>query len=111
MAQSISFYQKLELLLIVQSSHYARFECPNGSTLSLELAHNNNQGNTAAIYLEHYDLDKWIEILKRRGLIFEAEAEDKSWLWREAWLKDPFGNRICLYHAGKNRRFPPWRIK
>ena len=35
---------------------------------------------------------------------------DQSWLWREAYLKDPDGNLICLYHAGANRRFPPWRI-
>jgi hydroxymethylpyrimidine/phosphomethylpyrimidine kinase len=33
------------------------------------------------------------------------------WLWREARLRDPSGNEICLYHAGANRRFPPWRIK
>jgi hypothetical protein len=35
---------------------------------------------------------------------------DQAWLWREAYLKDPDGNLICLYHAGANRRFPPWRI-
>jgi hydroxymethylpyrimidine/phosphomethylpyrimidine kinase len=34
----------------------------------------------------------------------------QRWLWREAWLRDPAGNSICLYHAGDNRRFPPWRI-
>jgi hydroxymethylpyrimidine/phosphomethylpyrimidine kinase len=34
----------------------------------------------------------------------------QSWLWREAWLRDPAGNAVCLYHAGANRRFPPWRL-
>jgi hypothetical protein len=31
-------------------------------------------------------------------------------LWREAYLHDPDGNVLCLYHAGNNRRFPPGRI-
>ena len=35
---------------------------------------------------------------------------DRDWLWREARLTDPSGNVICIYHAGENRRFPPWRI-
>ena len=35
---------------------------------------------------------------------------DQDWLWREARLADPSGNIICIYHAGENRRFPPWRI-
>ena len=26
----------------------------------------------------------------------------KSWLWREAYLRDPDGNKICLYYAGEN---------
>jgi len=25
-------------------------------------------------------------------------------------LRDPDGNELCLYHAGENRRFPPWRL-
>jgi len=35
---------------------------------------------------------------------------DQRWLWREACLNDPAGNRICIYHAGENRRYPPWKI-
>jgi hydroxymethylpyrimidine/phosphomethylpyrimidine kinase len=35
---------------------------------------------------------------------------DQRWLWREAYLRDPAGNVLCIYHAGTNRRFPPWRI-
>jgi hypothetical protein len=31
-------------------------------------------------------------------------------LWREAYLHDPDGNVVCLYHAGENRRNPPWRM-
>ena len=43
--------------------------------------------------------------------MFDSGPEDQTWLWREAWLRDPDGNRLCLYHAGNNRRFPPWRVK
>ena len=39
-----------------------------------------------------------------------AQPRDQPWLWREAYLRDPAGNLICLYHAGENRRNPPWRI-
>jgi hydroxymethylpyrimidine/phosphomethylpyrimidine kinase len=34
----------------------------------------------------------------------------QPWLWREARLRDPFGNLICLYKAGEHRRHPPWRV-
>ncbi|MDH3811648.1 MAG: VOC family protein, partial [Gammaproteobacteria bacterium] len=30
--------------------------------------------------------------------------------WREACLRDPAGNVICIFHGGENRRYPPWRV-
>jgi hydroxymethylpyrimidine/phosphomethylpyrimidine kinase len=42
--------------------------------------------------------------------VFDSGPEDRSWLWRESWLRDPAGNRLCLFFAGKNRRVPPWRV-
>lgn len=42
---------------------------------------------------------------------FDTPPTDQRWLWREAYLKDPAGNRICIFHAGENRRYPPWRIE
>ena len=108
--ESIYFYKKLNLNLIVKSSNYARFECPNGTTLSLELLKSGELPGHSAIYLEHPRLDEWVLTLKNKGIVFEQEPENRNWLWREAWLKDPFGNRICLFYAGKNRKFPPWRI-
>jgi hypothetical protein len=44
------------------------------------------------------------------GIEFENEPEDKNWLWREADLFDPGGNRIVLYFAGENRVNPPCRV-
>jgi hydroxymethylpyrimidine/phosphomethylpyrimidine kinase len=62
------------------------------------------------VYFECDDVDGEVARLKRAGLSFDEEPADKSWLWREAWLKDVSGNSLCLYHAGANRRFPPWRL-
>jgi hydroxymethylpyrimidine/phosphomethylpyrimidine kinase len=63
------------------------------------------------VYLESKDLDSWVARLKTAGLTFKSEPTDQPWLWREARLLDPAGNEICLYHAGSNRRFPPWRTE
>lgn len=39
------------------------------------------------------------------------EPTDMDYLWREAVLHDPSGNRIKLYWAGENRLNPPWRVE
>lgn len=109
LAQSISFYERLGFVLIVQNDHYARLENPDDdSTLSLELRV--ERGDGAHIYFECDDLDSFAEKLKAAGVAFDSGPEDKPWKWREAWLRDPAGNRLCLFLAGENRRFPPWRI-
>ncbi len=109
LARSIGFYETLGMILIVRNDHYARFENPSdNSTLSLELR--SDGGDGAHIYFECNDLDARIAALKEKGVAFDSGPEDKSWLWREAWFRDPAGNRLCLYFAGDNRRFPPWRI-
>lgn len=56
-------------------------------------------------------MDETILLLKQKGIIFISEPEDKPWLWREAHLYDLDGNKIIIYHAGNNRRNPPWRVK
>jgi catechol 2,3-dioxygenase-like lactoylglutathione lyase family enzyme len=111
---SIAFYQLLGLKLIVKSPHYARFELPRGeATFSLHLAEGAiPRENAPQIYFEVSDveLEVLVERLKQAGVAFERDLVMQRWLWREAWLRDPAGNSICLYHAGDNRRNPPWRI-
>jgi predicted enzyme related to lactoylglutathione lyase len=63
------------------------------------------------VYFECADLDARVERLKQLGLQFESEPTNQTWLWRESRLKDPSGNRICLFYAGENRQNPPWRVK
>ena len=48
--------------------------------------------------------------LADQGYGFTGGPADKSWLWREAELFDPAGNRVLLYWAGENRLNPPWRV-
>ena len=108
----VKFYKQLGLRLIVDSvPRYARFECPEGdATFSVERVESLPAGPGVVIYFECRELDQTVETLKQRGIVFEAEPADQSWLWREARLKDPAGNRICLFYAGRNRKNPPWRI-
>ena len=104
------FYTKLGLKLIVRSSHYARFMCPEGdSTFSIHVGGAVVNSSTV-VYFENDDLDAQVARLKRLGLRFETDPTDEPWLWREARLRDPGGNPICLFQAGANRLNPPWRL-
>lgn len=104
-----AFYQRLGLELIVSSDHYARFLCPGGATFSIHRAADPAPGGTA-VYFECPNLDDRVAALKADGIVFESDPVDQRWLWREAWLRDPDGNRLCLYFAGENRVNPPWRV-
>jgi hypothetical protein len=48
--------------------------------------------------------------LTAAGLSFDTPPTDQPWLWREARLRDPDGNPLCLFHAGRNRIDPPWKV-
>ncbi|MEI7932177.1 MAG: VOC family protein [Alphaproteobacteria bacterium] len=105
------FYTALGLIPIVDSRpRYARFVCPDGgSSFSI---HQGEAGSAATtIYFECDDLDEKVAALKAAGFSFTEPAPvDQTWLWREAELFDPGGNRILLYYAGDNRLDPPWKI-
>lgn len=107
--RATTFYQGLGLTLIVSTGHYARFLCPGGATLSVHLVDRVMKGRSG-VYFECEDLDAKVEALKTSGLRFDQDPVDQPWLWREAWLRDPDGNRLCLYFAGENRVNPPWRV-
>ncbi len=108
---SIAFYRLLGLRLIVHSPpDYARFECPVGSaTFSLHRVPHVSDGSLV-VYFEIDDLDARVQQLTAAGVRFESEPKDQPWLWREAYVRDPAGNRPCLFRAGKNRHNPPWRL-
>ncbi|WP_299179672.1 VOC family protein [uncultured Aquimarina sp.] len=110
--KSISFYEKLGLVLIVKAlPHYARFECKEGeATFSIHEVEKLPEEDGVYVYFETEQLDKEVDRLRSIGIEFNLLPTDQSWLWREARLKDPDGNNIILYFAGDNRKNPPWRI-
>lgn len=110
-AASVAFYSQLGLRQIVDSPpRYARFETDRGTTLSIHTSKIGSGEFGAIIYFEVDDVDREVQRLSEFGIHFDSEPADKDWLWREAHLRDPTGNRLCIFHAGENRRFPPWRI-
>jgi len=111
--ETAEFFLKLGLILIVDSlPRYARLECPDGdSTLSIQHDQTAVVSNNIVLYFECDDLDDEVRRLKSFGLSFDEDPSDRSWLWRQAYLKDPNGNKICLFRAGDNRKNPPWRVK
>lgn len=104
-----AFYLALGLRLIVLADHYARFACPGGATLSVHRVEAVAPGRSG-VYFECDDLDARVAALQAAGVVFDHAPIDQTWLWREAWLSDPDGNRLCLYFAGENRLNPPWRV-
>ena len=108
--KAIDFYSLLGLKLIVHThDKYARFECPNGeSTFSIHYVEEFDTTGIA-IYFEVPKLTEKVKELQSKGVVFETEIIHQSWLWTEARLKDPDNNTLIIYHAGKNRKYPPWR--
>ena len=111
--ETVEFFEKLGLRRIVDSlPRYARLECPDGeSTLSVNIADDVVLSNNIVLYFECEDLNAEVSRLKTAGLTFDEDPIDRPWLWRQAYLSDPNGNRICLFYAGHNRKNPPWRVK
>jgi catechol 2,3-dioxygenase-like lactoylglutathione lyase family enzyme len=107
---SAGFYRGVGLTQIVASyPDYARFVSPEGdTTLSLHSAE--SALAQASIHFAVEDVDGVVADLKKQGFEFECEPIDQPYLWREATLLDPDGNRIFIYHAGEMRLNPPWRL-
>lgn len=110
--KSVPFYEKLGLRLIVDAlPRYARFECPDGEgTFSIHHVEQLPQGEGIWVYFECENLDEYVQELVEKGIEFEEMPNDKSWLWKEARLKDPDNNQLILFYGGENRKNPPWRV-
>jgi catechol 2,3-dioxygenase-like lactoylglutathione lyase family enzyme len=109
---STEFYKKLGMHLIVNAlPRYVRFELPDGdATFSIHLVEELPTGEGIAVYFEEDDLDNFVIKMQNKGIEFTLLPTDQPWLWREARLSDPDGNRLILFSAGDNRKNPPWRI-
>ncbi|MBU1619680.1 MAG: VOC family protein [Gammaproteobacteria bacterium] len=110
MDKAVQFYLIPGFTQIVDTPHYARFACPDGdSTFSLSLEQDDFE-NHSVIYFEHENLEELCQQLSQKGIRFEQQPSEQRYLWKEAILKDPSGNKIKLYRAGENRLNPPWKV-
>jgi len=110
--EGVSFYSAIGLRQIVHNAEgrYARYELPSGSTtLSIYEDLNANPGDVV-IYFEVDDVHRRYNDLIAAGIAFQSPPTAESWRWCEAHFTDPTGNKLCLFHAGADRRFPPWRL-
>jgi len=111
---SVDFYRRFGLRLIVDAPEngYARFEVPGcDATLSLQVGPAPAGEASAQIYFESADPEAEVARLAAAGLEPVEPLTDRPWLWREAVYIDPAGNPLLVYHAGENRRNPPWRVR
>ncbi len=114
--RSVAFYKSLGFVQIVDSPpNYARFETPSGEGATFSLHTVDRTASTdVVIYFDFssaVELDNKVDALQKQGFEFTLLPTNQPWLWREARLKDPAGNILCMMYAGTNRRFPPWRIE
>jgi len=106
------FYKKLGFQQVVDSENYARFESQkDDATFSLHIVDEVYRDSGFIIYFECTDLYSKVSELESNGIMFETQPTKQEWLWTEAYLRDPSGNMLCLYVAGRNRLNPPWRLK
>jgi len=110
--KSVVFYKKLGMQLIVDAlPRYVRFELPDGdATFSVHLVDELPSGDGITIYFEDDKLDELVKQLQVKGVSFTQLPVDQRWLWREAHVLDPDGNKIILFFGGDNRKNPPWRV-
>lgn len=111
MDEAVRFYLTLGFTQIVDTPHYARFSCPKGNSTFSLLLESGNVENHSVIYFEHENLDELCQSLVQKGIQFEQLPAEQRYLWKEAILKDPSGNKIKLYWAGENRLNPPWKVE
>ena len=99
------------LLIVDASPRYVRFEVPDGNTtFSIHQVERLPKGEGVTLYFEDDNLDELVEELQQKGIQFTQLPIDQRWLWREAHLLDPDGNKLILFKAGEHRKNPPWRI-
>ena len=82
MGKAAKFYQILGFTQIVDTEHYARFECPNGeTTFSIHQVETLPKGAGIVVYFECDDLEEQVINLVEKGIEFETLPDDKPWLW------------------------------
>lgn len=110
-ARSLEFYEGgLGFVRIEADEGYARLRAPDGdATIGLHEAEDGEEPPWDAgigLYLEVGDVDSACRALAERGIAIDRPPEDMAWGWRHAYLRDPDGHRLSIYHAGEKRFLP-----
>jgi catechol 2,3-dioxygenase-like lactoylglutathione lyase family enzyme len=111
-AESLKFYQGLlGLELLEEFRHesrpvYARLRSPDSdTTIALHLLGRGEELHTGGIrlYFEAADLDGFCARLEAAGAKFTQPPKTMPWGWKHAYLNDPDGHEVSVYHAGALR--------
>lgn len=110
MGRALAFYRDLLGFVVVDEypGAYVRLKSRKGrTTIALHVLDEGQRLDPGAagsrLYFEAQDLDGLCRRLKRRGVRFQQNPKDMPWGWRHAYLRDPDGHEISLYHAGAKR--------
>jgi len=105
---ALNFYRDLLGFKEIETipGEYSRLRSRNSrSTLALhisELPENLVPGGVW-LYLEVKELDRLYLRMLAAGVRFSQEPKLMPWGWRQTFLKDPDGHKLCLYSAGVKR--------
>lgn len=111
-AASREFYLALGFVLIVDTPHYLRYRCiDGGSSFSVSLVEEAMEKQHTVVYFESDNLEAWVELIISRGITVAQMPKEERYLWTEAVVYDPAGNKLKLYSAGENRLHPPWEVE
>lgn len=110
LSRSVRFYGKVLGFVLIDSypRAYARFKSPVGrTTIALHTVEHGQRMNAKTgglrLYFEVRNLDTFCRNLRKRGVKFIRMPTLMPWGWKHAYLHDPDGHEISLYHAGKAR--------
>jgi catechol 2,3-dioxygenase-like lactoylglutathione lyase family enzyme len=112
-ARSLAFYRDALGFRVVDQypGAYARLVAPaGGSTIALHCLEPGQRTDPARagirLYFEVLGLARFCRALARRGVVFDQAPRQMPWGWKHAYLKDPDGHELSLYHAGAARLRP-----
>ncbi len=102
---SKSFYELLGFVTIDEHEGYARLRSPGGvGTIALHKSEGRAlDAPGIRLYFEVPNLQDFCHMLEDRGIRFDKPPKLMEWGWHHAYLKDPDGHEISLFHAGDKR--------
>lgn len=111
--RSLAFYRDaLGLELIEAMEGYARLRSSDGTgTVGLHGLSGSKQAmdpkmEGVRLYFETEDVDAACARLETLGYTIDEPPKDMPWGWRHAYLRDPDGHEVSVYHAGEKRFLP-----